>query len=263
MLKKVLLSSVISLSLAISLNAKDVTKDECIKKGENFIYSSSECIEYVSFEGDSNEHIMVIVHGTWDEGTNTLGRYAPFAETMNMNTDLTTIAVALPGYSNSSENKFKSLANKQIKNQAAKKEYVLFVGDLIEDLKKKFEASKVTFVGHSAGARMGATLMGLKPQLISNIALAGGRYEVRDENKNKDLISMMDVLKDVNKDANYLFIYGTKDKISKPEVTTKFYELAKKSGLNAKLIKVDGASHIDLDMTDESVEAITAMVEEE
>ncbi len=95
---------------------------------------------------------MVIVHGTWDEGTNTLGRYAPFAETMNLNTDLTTIAISLPGYSKSSTNNFSSLAHKGIKNLAAKKEYILFLGELIKSLKDKYEAKVVTYVGHSAGA---------------------------------------------------------------------------------------------------------------
>jgi len=248
---------------ASSLQANKVSENECKNLGEDFIFSSGECIQFSSFEGDDNEHIIVIVHGTWDEGTNTLGRYAPFAETMNLNTDLTTIAVALPGYSKSSTNNLKSLSDKSGKYQAGKKEYVVFLGNLIKDLKKKFEANKVTFIGHSAGARMGAVLMGLEPNLISNIALAGGRYEVREENKNDGLIAFKDVIKNANKDAKFLFIYGTEDKISKPEVTTEFFPFAKESGLNAKLIKVEGAAHIDLDMTDESVEAITEMIEEE
>lgn len=246
-----------------SLLANKIDKNQCKSLGDEFIFSSEECIQYKFFEGDDNEHIIIIVHGTWDEGTNTLGRYAPFAETMNLNTDLTTITFALPGYSKSSTNKLKPLANKTEKNQAGKKEYVIFLGNLIKDLKKKFDASKVTLIAHSAGARMGATLMGLEPNLIGNIALVGGRYEVREENKNSGLIAFKDVIKNANKNAKYLFIYGTEDKISKPEVTTDFFPFAQKSGLNAKLIKVEGAGHIDLDMTDESVEAITEMIEEE
>ncbi len=109
---------------------------------------------------------------------------------------------------------------------------------------------------------MGATLTGLKPELIQNIALVGGRYDIKKEEKG-DFISMIDVLDNVNKEMNTLFIYGTADKISKPEVTTEFFEIAKKKGLKAKLIKVEGAAHIDLDMTDTSVEAIIEMIEEE
>ncbi|XOB60775.1 alpha/beta hydrolase [Campylobacterota bacterium DY0563] len=247
-------------AFSLSLQASKISKEECTKN--NFIFAGGECIEYRAYKGESNDRIVVIVHGTWDEGTNTLGRYAPFAETMNMNTDLTTIAVALPGYSGSSTNNFTSLAHKGVKNLAAKKEYVLFLGELISSLKEKYNAEEVTYIGHSAGAMMGATLMGLKPDLIQNIALAGGRYDIHKEEKG-DLISLVDVIDDVNKEAKILFIYGTKDEISKPEVTTSFFDIAKEKGLNVKLIKVEGAGHIDLDMTDTSIEAITEMLEEE
>eukprot|EP01156_Anaeramoeba_ignava_P009455 Anaeramoba_ignava/a3899_16.p1 GENE.a3899_16~~a3899_16.p1 ORF type:complete len:260 (-),score=53.16 a3899_16:146-925(-) len=245
---------------SLTLEANKISKEECTK--DNFIFAGGECIEYRAYKGESNDRIVVIVHGTWDEGTNTLGRYAPFAETMNMNTDLTTIAVALPGYSGSSTNNFTSLAHKGVKNLAAKKDYVLFLGKLIKALKEKYNAEEVTYIGHSAGAMMGATLMGLNPDLVQNIALAGGRYDIHKDEKG-DLISLVDVIDDVNKEARFLFIYGTKDEISKPEVTTSFYKIAQEKGLNAKLVKVEGAGHIDLDMTDASIEAITEMLEEE
>ena len=261
---KKLLIFTATLFLSLNLNAKNIDTAECTNLGEDFIFAGGECIETRMFEGDSNEHLLIIVHGTWDEGTNTLGRYAPFAESMNMNTDLTTIAVALPGYSGSSTNNLPSLADKKVHtNQAGRKVYVEFLGELITVLKQKYEASKITLVGHSAGARMVATLTGLKPGLVQNVALAGGGYVVKAENKGKDLISFNDVIDSASKDTNYLFIYGTEDKISKPEVTTEFFKVAQEKGLKAKLVKVEGAAHIDLDMTDPSVEAITEMVEEE
>ena len=262
-MNKKLLFFTASVLLSLNLSAKSIDAKECSNLGEDFIFAGSECIETRTFEGDDNEHIMILVHGVWDEGSNTLGRYAPFAETMNLNTDLTTIAIALPGYSKSSTNKLLSLASKKKKNQAATKEYVIFLGEVVKALKKKYEAKTVTYVGHSAGARMGATLTAFEPDLIQNIALVGGRYETRLENKGKGLISFADVIDKVNKQTKYLFVYGTKDSISKPEVTTEFFKIAKDKGLNAKIVKVEGAEHIDLDMTDESIEAIVEMIEEE
>ena len=261
-MKKSFILITIFMVFSFSSYAIEVTKEECLAKEENFIYASGECIEYRSFEGEENDHIIIIVHGTWDEGTNTLGRYEPFAETLNLNTDLTTIALALPGYSNSSENKFKSLASKEIKNQASRKDYALFLASLIKAFKKQFKAKTLTYIGHSAGARIGATITGLKPNLIQNIALIGGSYEVKEENKNKGFIAFYDVIDFVNKDTNFIFIYGTKDKISKPKITTEFFKKAIKKGLKAKLIKVEDSGHIDLDMTDQSIEAINEMLEQ-
>lgn len=261
MLKKLLFASCLSVFLSFNLIASNISNEDCISKGEGFIFAGGECIQFVEYEGELENKLIVIIHGTWDEGTNTLGRYAPFAETLNMETDITTVAVALPGYSGSSTNNFTSLAHKGVKNLAAKKEYVLFLGELVKSLKEKYKANNITLVGHSAGAMMSATLSGLKPELVQNIALAGGRYDIRKEEKG-DFISMIDVIDSVNKNTNFLFIYGTDDKISKPEVTIEFFKIAKSKSLKAKLIKVNGAGHIDLDMTDESIEAITSMLEE-
>ncbi len=262
-MKKSLLTFVVLLLLAFNLEAKKIDVNECKSLGDNFIFAGNECIEFNFFEGDTNEHIMVIVHGTWPDGSNTLGRYAPFAETMNMNTDLSTIAVALPGYSGSSTNNFSALAHEGVKNLSSNKEYIVFLGELIKALKDKYEAKTVTYVGHSAGARMGATLTGTNPGLIQNIALAGGSYTIKNEDKNKELISLSDVIDSVDKNTNFLFIYGTNDKISKPEVTKNFFKIAKEKGLKATLVKVEGAEHLDLDMTDTSIDAITTMLEEE
>ncbi len=263
MLRKVLKASFLSLVLSSSLMASSVTKQECEVKEGSFIFADNECIEYRAFEGENNDVITVIVHGTWDLGTNTLGRYAPFAESMNMMTDLTTIAVALPGYSKSSTNNLKSLASKEVKNLAATKEYVTFLGELISALKEKYEASSVNFIGHSAGAMMGGTLIGVKPELIQNIVLAGGRYDIHKINKDKGLISMVDVLDNIDKETKILFVYGSEDKISEPSVTTEFFDIAKNKGLNVKLVEVKGAAHLDLDMTDTATAATVELFEEE
>lgn len=259
MIKKTM--TILSLSAAISLSAATITQEQCFDKGDEFIFAGGECIEFRVHEGEGDA-INIIVHGTWPDGANTLGRYGPFAETINFSTDLTTIAVALPGYSGSSTNNFTALAHEGVKNLGAKKEYVLFLGELVQALKDKFEATTVNYIGHSAGAMMGATLTGLKPGLINNAQLVGGRYDIQAETGNKQLISMSNVMDNIDKNTNYTFVYGSADKISKPETTISFYEIAKKAGLKATLVEVKGAEHVDLDMTTPSVEAFSKMVKQ-
>ena len=262
MFKKLITTTFLSLGLASTLYGANISKDECIKKDGNFIFSGGECIEYKVYLSEDSEAINILVHGRWDLGSNTLGRYGPFAENMNMMTDLTTVAVALPGYSGSSTNNLKSLAHKGEENLAATKEYVEFLATLIEDLKNKYNAQSVNVIAHSAGAMMTGTITGLKPNLIQNAVLAGGRYDIHEISDNKELISMVDVLDKVSKDTKLLFVYGTKDEISKPEVTTNFFEKIKEEGLDGKLLKVEGAGHIDLDMTDEAIQSAVELFEE-
>ena len=264
MFKKSLLLSSFIMTFALSLNAATISKDECAKKGDNFIFAGNECIEYKKFKGEVEDSLNIIVHGTWKDGTDTLARYAPFAEDISMRTDVTTIAVALPGYSKSSTNNFTSLSHEGVENLAAKKEYVEFVGELVKALKKKYEAGKITYIGHSAGCMMGATLTGLKPTLIDNLVCAGGVYDIKKEKPNlKDAISIVDILDKVDKQTKFILIYGTADDISKPQTTIDFYNLAKAKGLDVKLVEAKDAPHIDLDMTPESIDAITELLVEE
>lgn len=260
MIKKFLV--VVMLFSTSFLFSKTITKQECNEKGEGYIYAGDECINYAMFEGDDNDKLIIIVHGTWDEGSNVLGRYAPFAENLNMSTDISTIAVALPGYSGSSLNKLKSIGSKEYNHQAATKEYVEFLEKLVIALKDKYESKEITLIGHSAGAMISGSLAGLNNNLLKNIVLVAGRYERPDYANEKHLLAI-DVLDKMNKNAQFVMIYGTKDEISKPSVTKDFYKKMKKQGLNVKLVEVKGAAHIDLDMTDTSIEAISSLFEEE
>ena len=259
MLKKVL--SLLFICVFFSF-ASEVTKEDCNKKGDGFIYAGGECINYAMFEADDNNRLIIIVHGTWDEGSNVLGRYAPFAENLNMTTDISTIALALPGYSESSLNSLKSIGSKEYNHQAATKEYVKFLEKVVIALKGKYEAKEITIIGHSAGAMMSASLAGLNPDLLKNIVLVAGSYE-REEYTNSKHLLAIDVLDKMNKESNFIMIYGTKDKISKPKITKDFYNKMKEQGLNVKLVEVKDGVHIDLDMSDESFDAISLLFEEE
>lgn len=251
---------IISTFSAVLLQA-EVTKEQCLKQGESFIYAGGECIQYAKYKGEDNEKLNIIVHGTWQSGTNTLGRYAPFAETINMNTDITTIAVALPGYSGSSTNKIKDLNHGS--NSVYTKEYIEFMASLIKAFKDKFHASSINYIGHSAGATLGTNVVALYPNLLNSVTAVGGRYNLDKfkENEKKGLVTISDYLNNA-KETKFLLVYGTKDTISEPEVTQSFYELAITKGIDVKIVEVEGAEHIDLDMTDPSVEAITELVTE-
>lgn len=257
-MKKILLSVLFTVLSVVELQA-NVTQEQCSQKGDNFIFAGGECIQYVKFKGEVEDKLNIIVHGTWKSGTNTLGRYAPFAETINMNTDITTVAVALPGYSGSSTNKIKDLNHGS--NSVYTKEYIEFMASLIKALKEKFNATTVNYIGHSAGASLGVNVVALNPDLLQSVTAAGGRFNLDKfkENEKVGLVTISDHLDSI-KDTKLLLVYGTKDTISEPQVTKDFYKLVQNKGVDVKIVEVKGAEHIDLDMTDPSVEAITELV---
>jgi pimeloyl-ACP methyl ester carboxylesterase len=241
-----------------------VTEKQCIDKGDTYIFAGGECIQFYTSLGDKESELTILVHGTWKEGTNTLARYGPFSENLAMSTDITTVAVALPGYSDSSTNNFQALSHEGIENLAAQKEYIAFLSDLVKKLKEKFDADKINYIGHSAGAMMGATLTGFTPGLINTLTSAGGRYNIHETNKsNQALISLVDYVDAIDIDTQFLLIYGTKDTISEPSITKEFYEILKEKGFDATLVEVTDAVHLDLDMKETSVEAIVEMLDKE
>ena len=242
-----------------------ITEKECnLKDSEEYIFAGGECIQYYISEGEVEDEINIVVHGTWDAGTNTLGRYGPFADNLSMSTDITTIAIALPGYSDSSTNNFKALSHNGTKNLAAQKEYIEFLSNLVQKLKINFEAKKVNYIGHSAGALMGSTLTGYSPKLINVMVSAGAGYDIHSKVKDsKGLVSLVDYIDQVDKKTKFLIIYGTKDKISKPEVSKEYHQVLNNKGFDTTLIEVVDAPHLDLDMSDTSIEAIAEILEEE
>ena len=263
-MKNLLKLSILALLTTSLFSSNIVNEQQCKDKGEEYIFAGSECIQYYISEGDKESEINIVVHGTWPAGSNTLGRYSPFADNLSMATDITTIAVALPGYADSSTNKFEALSHNGTKNLAAQKNYIEFLSDLVKKLKINYEAKKVNYIGHSAGALMGSTLTGFSPGLINTMTSAGAGYDIHSKvKKSKNLISLIDYMDKVDKNTEFLLVYGTKDEVSKPQVTKDYYSALIKAGYKATLIEVIDAPHIDLDMTDTSVEAIVEMIEEE
>lgn len=230
-------------------------KKECEKKGDNFIFIKDECINYKTFLGNS-EGLNIIVHGTWDEGTDVLSTYTAFAEDIALRSDVTTVVVAFPGYSESSSKKLKSIASKEQKNLAATKEYIEFFVSLVESLKKEFESKYTTVIAHSAGCMLSATSLGFKDNLFENLLCAGGVYDIHKKTDQKGLISAIDVVDKISKDINFVIVYGTEDSVSTPKMNKDFYKIAKNKGLNVKLVEAKNASHMQLEMTGESIDAI-------
>ena len=241
-----------------------VNEKQCKIKGEEYIFAGGECIQFYVSEGDIESEINIVVHGTWKEGANVLSRYAPFADNLSMATDITTIAIALPGYSDSSTNNFQALSHKATKNLLGKKEYIEFLSELIQELKQKFQAKKVNYIGHSAGAFIGSTLLGFTPSLLDTMTSAGAGFDIHSEIKDSEnLISLSDYMDNIDPKTQFLLIYGTKDTISQPKITKNYYKVLKNKGFNVRLVEVLDAAHIDLDMSDTAVEAITEMLEKE
>lgn len=237
-----------------------VSKKECTLKGDKYIFAANECINYNYVEGDNENELTIFFPAAWPVDTNVLNRYSTFIEDLNLETDITTAVVALPGYNDSSTNKFTPIKLKENKDLILKKEFISFVSELVKNLKKKHSAKKVNFIGHSSGAMIGALLSGYSPKLVSKYILAGGRYDQVAEDDNQDFLTVEKALNRMSKDTQTLLIFGSKDLVSKPKVSKKYYDLAKKRDLNIKIVEVLNSPHFNLEQKEKSLKEIAVFL---
>ena len=256
-MKKVLVLTFLFISI---INANNITKKQCSTK-ENMIFIKGECINYFVEEGDREGKLNIIVHGAWKDGTNILARYTPFASSIAMNTDITTITFAMPGYSKSSTNNLKGLLHNKKISRLGKKEYIEFLYAVFNKFKIDYKAKELNIIAHSAGAALSATVSAIHPKLIKNLILAGGRYNLHNYKGQKDLVSVEDYIDNIGTYTNYFIIYGSKDKISKPNISINFYEKLKSLNRNVKILEIKNHGHLDLDMSDQSIEEISTLLE--
>ena len=247
--------------ITLSLYSKNISKEECLGQ-EDMIFIQNECINYFVEEGDVEGKLNIIVHGAWKDNTNTLARYTPFASTLSMNTDITTIAFAMPGYSKSSTNNLQGLLHDKKITRFGKKEYINFVHNVLATFKHKYKAKQLNVIAHSAGAAIVSTISAKYPMLIKNTFLAGGRYDLSNYKGQDNLIATNNYINNIGDYTNYMIIYGEKDNISKPKVSIDFYNKLKSLNKKAVLLEVKNHKHLDLDMSDDSIEAISSVLEE-
>lgn len=262
---KLLLAFILfSLLITNIYGAGIVSENQCIDKGDRYIFAGDECIQYYISEGKKESEINIVVHGTWPDGLDIFRRYIPFTKNLAISTDITTIAVALTGYSDSSTNNFQSLGYNKKENLGAQKKYIEFLSDLVKKLKNKYSATKVNYIGHSAGAMMGATLTGFTPGLVNTMTSVAGRYDIHEKVKaSKGLISLVDYIDKVDSKTEFLLVYGADDIVSEPSVTKDFYKVLEEKSLKATLIEIDTVAHEYLDTTYITVNAIVEMLNKE
>ncbi|PHR72281.1 MAG: alpha/beta hydrolase [Arcobacter sp.] len=234
-------------------------KSDCDTNNDQFIFSKSECINYLYEEADNEDNLIIFIHGSWNEGTDILKKYAPLMEDLVLNTDVSTIIIALPGYSKSSTNVFEAIGKKGFSSLIYKKEYLDLIKDVVLRLKKKYKKKKLTLIAHSAGASLGTTLYGYDNTLIQNMISIAGSYNTDVLNTN--LLSADKTYKNINKKSKLILIYGDKDKISPPKKSKDFYTLVKKEQVNVKLIEVKNAAHLNLELREEVMDEILELLE--
>jgi len=247
--------------LLTNVYAKNSIQNLCETKKDTFIFVSQECINYSYEEGEDENNLIVILHGSWKNGSDVLKKYETLAENIVFNTDVSTITIAMPGYSKSSKKHFSLLDNKEYKYLVYTKEYVHLLKNILLTLKTKYKKTSLTLLAHSAGASLGTTLYAYDPSVINTMISLAGNYVLPLKYKNKKLFAAKAYIKNIHTTNNLVLVSGDKDKISPPKLSQDFYTLLKKQNLKVKLLEVKNANHFELENSEEVMQVLINSLE--
>jgi predicted esterase len=247
-----------------SVKELDTWKKECnqIKKEKsqyNFVFAEGECLNYSISKGMNNDKINILIHGSWPKGMDPLSiLFDEIAENLTKNTEITSIAIATPGYSESTSNRYSELSWGNNRIIPAEEEFIKIIAKAIEELKIKYKAKEVNLYGKSSGAMIGGIISGYKPGLIDRYILIGGSYDPYYTYKYNGWgtlgyghLTSVQYIPNVDKNAKFLLIAGEKDDKAPPIFAKQYKEQLNKAGINAEVVIIKDAKHSQLERNSE------------
>ncbi len=206
----------------------------------NYFFSEGECIAtYRTQTGYLNDKVIVFLHGSMSNNQSS----HPLLSEYNQNrvdylqeeTGITTYMITYPGYKDSSSNRYKRY-NSGNRADFWSAEYSMLIAGVLEQIKEKEKAKELYVFGHSLGARIGGTILGLQPGLINKLAAYGGRFSTSHLGT-----PAMDIVDKVDKNSSVLLLVGGEDfRIS---YSKEYHRALQQQGIQSLLEIVEGQGH--------------------
>lgn len=239
-----------------SIEELEVYKQECqdMKKNnkDSFIFAKGECLNYIVSWGDAQKsEINILLHGSWRENSSPVAqRFTEIADDFRDNTNITSIALAMPGYDESTSNRYSNMNWKNTNVIPANESFVKIISQAIKNLKIKYNATKVNIYGKSSGAMLGGIISGYSPGLLDKVILLGGAYNIYFTYEyngwgrmSPGFISAVNYIDLVDKKTSFLVIAGGKDKKANPIFAKRYVKKLNKAGIKAKVVVFKDLEH--------------------
>lgn len=205
-----------------------------------FLYASGECLQYVKFNEFKSDEINIYLHGSYRSGGNPLPSYYNNKLEILANSGIPTYVIALPGYNHSTSNRFGRITQTSRSYLAAEYDYIVFVKEVLEAIKKKENAIKLNVIGHSAGATLATNISGLYPKLINKVAVYEGNYDMefynflRGWSAKYPAITIMRNIGSIDKSTKFYVLYGKLSNKKEPQESTRFIDALKSRDINVE-----------------------------
>lgn len=197
--------------------------------------------------GSGNKALVVVLHGDVSKGGLASYHYDIAKRIAQQNRGVTTFALVRPGYTGQGGQKSRGSNNGRRDHYTSRNNKL--VAQTIQNLAKATGNTKVIGIGHSGGAAQLGAIAGMYPGLMDSVILVSCPCNLtewrskRGKSPWRSSKSPHAFLKRVAPGTRILAVVGTRDTNTFPKLSQDYVAAAKRRGLPAAYVPVNGASH--------------------
>ena len=243
----VVASVVFVLVVAVSFNPVEARTCE-EPDNVRFVQASRHCLAIETFasatRGDS---LVVTLHGALSRGgtADYMVRFAREVSALGVNA----VAMMHPGYTGAGRTSSGRPARDRKRDENYRKREIDSIASALEKLKAHHGAKRLILVGHSLGSIISGVILGRHPELADAAILVACPCDLdrwrRGHGRRRLALAQSPhrYLKRIAPDTKIIALTGSEDDNTRPSNGRNYVAKAKKRGLDAKFVLVQGAGH--------------------
>ena len=238
-----------ALSIVVAVSSNPVEAKTCEEPDNiTFVQGERHCLAIETFSSTSRPDTLVVtLHGGLSRGgtADYMVRFAREVSELGVNA----VAMMHPGYTGAGRTSSGRAARDRHRDDRFRKREIDSIASALEKLKTHHGAKRLILVGHSLGAIISGVILGRHPDLADAALLVACPCDLdrwRRSHGRKRLAfaqSPHRYLKKIAPDTKIVALTGSDDDNTRPSNCQDYIAKAKKRGLDAKFVLVQGAGH--------------------
>ena len=213
-----------------------------------FVQATRHCLAIKTFASASRgDTLVVTLHGGLSRG-GTADYMVRFARDVS-ELEVSAVAMMHPGYTGAGRTSSGRAARDRHRDERYRKREIDSIASALEKLKTHHGAKRLILVGHSLGSIISGVLLGRHPELADAALLVACPCDLdrlrRGHGRRRLAFAQSPhrYLKRIAPDTKIIALTGSEDDNTRPSNGRNYVAKAKKRGLDAKLVLVQGAGH--------------------
>ena len=236
-------------SIVVAVSFNPVEAKTCEEPDNiTFVQGERHCLAIETFSSTSRPDALVVtLHGALSRGgtADYMVRFARDVSALGVNA----VAMMHPGYTGAGRTSSGRAARDRHRDDNFRKREIDSIASALEKLKTHHGAKRLILVGHSLGAIISGVILGRHPDLADAALLVACPCDLdrwRRSHGRKRLAfaqSPHRYLEKIAPDTKIVALTGSEDDNTRPSNCQDYIAKAKKRGLDAKFVLVQGAGH--------------------